>query len=208
MTILYSCRHDGDQFRISKFDEHGEVLSSYLCDEQNCECPAGHRRMCRHREMLPLFIRRNAVNSGWWLDYDRGGWVQMFDETPAMTSEGAELTIETIITLPNDSTSEMVAEAFANIMSEARTTPADTFPSGSELPIDPMPPLPEGVQMFDIDNILGIHNAIAEAVGEPEAMIPDPYTITPEMIADATEYIDRNPSLAPVPTPRKSWRRF
>lgn len=126
MTILYSCRHDGDLYRISKFND-GNVESSYLTNGSACDCPAGQRRVCRHREMLPLFIRRGAVNSGWQLDYDRGGWVQMYvDEVE-------------------------------------HTTPADT-----------MPPLPEGVQMFGMDDVLGIHNAIAEAVGEPEAMIPSP----------------------------------
>lgn len=131
MTILYSCRHDGDQYRISKFND-GDVESSYLTDGESCDCPAGHRRMCRHREMLPLFIRRGAVNTGWQLDYDRGGWVQMWEDEPAFTDTGAELPRETI------------------------------------------PELPEGVQMFGMDDVLGIHNAIAEAVGEPEAIIPPP----------------------------------
>lgn len=126
MTILYSCRHDGDIYRISKFND-GEVESSYLTDGEACDCPAGQRRVCRHREMLPLFIRRGAVNSGWQLDYDRGGWVQMYEDE-----------VE-------------------------HTTPADT-----------MPPLPEGVQMFGMDDVFGIHNAIAEAVSEPEAMIHPP----------------------------------
>jgi len=76
MTILYNCRHSGDQYRITKFDD-GEPSSSYLCTETECECPAGVRPMCRHREMLPRFIHRAAVNTGWWYDYDRGGWVDM-----------------------------------------------------------------------------------------------------------------------------------
>lgn len=36
--------------------------------------------MCRHREMLPHFLRRNFVNTGWQYDYDRGGWVDMRDQ--------------------------------------------------------------------------------------------------------------------------------
>jgi hypothetical protein len=80
MTFLYNCRHDGDQYRITKFDQHLNVESSYLCDEHTCECPAGVRPRCRHREMLPLFIKREAIGSSWWLDYDRGGWVQMADD--------------------------------------------------------------------------------------------------------------------------------
>lgn len=91
MSNLYNCRHSGDQYQITKFDEHMNVESSYLCTEAECNCPAGHRRMCRHREMLPRFIQRGHVNSSWMFDYDRGGWVQMFEDTPALTSEGVPL---------------------------------------------------------------------------------------------------------------------
>lgn len=76
MTSLYSCRHSGDQYRISKFDSHFDLESSYLCTETECECPAGHRPTCRHRAMLPKFIARNAIGTDWFFDYDRGGWVQ------------------------------------------------------------------------------------------------------------------------------------
>lgn len=141
MTILYSCRHDGDQYRISKFNEHGEVLSSYLCTESECDCPAGQRRMCRHREMLPLFIRREAINSHWWLDYDRGGWVQMFDETPAIehTTPAEEqlflqsLTQTSVSTFFYGSDEPPLdinhVELSVPIASEASTTPADTYVS-------------------------------------------------------------------------------
>ena len=76
MTILYSCRHSGDQYRITKFSDDMEVESSYLCTIAECECPAGSRPICRHREMLPLFIARGAIDTGWFYDYERGGWVQ------------------------------------------------------------------------------------------------------------------------------------
>jgi hypothetical protein len=125
---LYNCRHDGDTYRITKFDEHQNVESSYLCTTTECECPAGQRPRCRHREMLPKFIARKAVGTGWWLDFDRGGWVQMHD---------------------------------------------DLIP------------------------------ATEEAENE----------VTPQMLEDAAEYIDRNPSLGPaaeaiIPARAKSWRRF
>lgn len=74
MTTLYNCHTDGDEYRITKFAD-GEVESSYLCSADECQCPAGHRPTCRHRMMLPLFINRGAVNSYWFLDFDRKGWV-------------------------------------------------------------------------------------------------------------------------------------
>src|SRR6266849_5335346 len=76
MTNLYNCKHSGDQYRMTKFDEHMNVESSYLCTTKECECPAGHRQMCRHREMLPRFIQRGVVGTEWCYDYARGGWVQ------------------------------------------------------------------------------------------------------------------------------------
>lgn len=76
MTTLYNCRHSGDQYRITKFDSHFNLESSYLCTSTECECPAGHRHTCRHREMLPKFIQREYVGDEWFFDYDRGGWVQ------------------------------------------------------------------------------------------------------------------------------------
>ena len=76
MTILYNCRHDGDQYRITKFDDDMNPQSSYLCTEIECECPAGVRPSCRHRSMLPKFLMRKHVGDEWFFDFDRGGWVQ------------------------------------------------------------------------------------------------------------------------------------
>jgi len=77
MTILYNCRHDGDQYRITKFDHDMNVVSSYLCDIDNCDCPRGPHPTCRHRQMLPKFISRQHIGDEWFFDFDRGGWVQM-----------------------------------------------------------------------------------------------------------------------------------
>ncbi len=72
---LYNCKHAGDEYRITKFDSFGNVESSYLCTTSECDCPAGVRPSCRHRQMLPKFIEREAIDTGWMLDFDRGGWV-------------------------------------------------------------------------------------------------------------------------------------
>lgn len=150
MPILYNCRHDGDQFRITKFDEDQNPVSSYLCTERECECPAGKRPMCRHREMLPRFLHRNAVGTGWWYDYDRGGWVQMHAEV-------------------------------------------EFVPAGLTL-AEPIPPLPEGVQVLSLDKPAVVHNAIAEAIGEPEAHI------------DWDEMAEKR--LGQDQLAKRSWRRF
>ena len=73
---LYNCRHSGDQYRITKFDSDMNPEGSYLCTLEECECPAGVRPTCRHRQMLPKFIARSHVGDEWFFDFDRGGWVQ------------------------------------------------------------------------------------------------------------------------------------
>lgn len=82
MTTLYNCKSEIDangqsHYRITKFDSDMIVESSYITDGVSCECPAGERPTCRHRTMLPRFIARGAVNSFWFHDYDRNGWVSM-----------------------------------------------------------------------------------------------------------------------------------
>lgn len=75
MSTLYNCKHDGDQYRVTKFNDSFNVESSYLCSIEECDCPAGHRPTCRHRTMLPKFIERGHIGDGWFYDHDRNGWV-------------------------------------------------------------------------------------------------------------------------------------
>lgn len=91
MPSLYNCKHSGDQYKITKFDSDFNVEASYLCDLVACECPAGHRPTCRHRQMLPKFIAREAVGTLWFLDFDRGGWVQGWKEEPSTIKTFNEL---------------------------------------------------------------------------------------------------------------------
>jgi hypothetical protein len=183
MPSLYNCRHDGDQYRISKFDPDFNVESSYLCTLTECECPAGHRPTCRHRQMLPRFLQREHVGDEWFYDFDRGGWVQGLAVSMERTGETPETA-----------------------------------------PFQPMPvSLPEGVHLLTLDDPATVHNAIAEAVGEPSLELsyqPDPQpnitaTEVDERIAameapqiDLTKQLDemlevvqREPSPTSPPTP-------
>lgn len=110
MPSLYNCKHSGDQYRVTKFDSDFNVESSYLCDLHSCDCPAGVRPSCRHRQMLPKFIQRDHIGDEFFFDFDRGGWVQgSHIEEPA-------LTIAHEITLPDDASPEDVANAFGNLI--------------------------------------------------------------------------------------------
>ena|SRR5882724_1237933 len=88
---LYNCRHAGDEYRITKFSNEMDVESSYLCTPTECQCPAGVRPTCRHREMLPKFLSREHVGDEWFYDYDRGGWVQQGLEWAQPEAEALDL---------------------------------------------------------------------------------------------------------------------
>jgi hypothetical protein len=122
MVSLYNCKHDGDQYRITKFDTDMNVESSYLCTPLECECLAATRDTCRHRQMLPRFIAREAVGTAWMYDFDRGGWVHVAllgAEPGAGFSVGPQ--IASYVELPADSTAEQVAEAFGNLRHAAES---------------------------------------------------------------------------------------
>ena len=83
MTSLYSLRTEGTKaafqdHRTTKFVD-GEVESSYLCTETECECPAGHRPSCRHRQMLPQMLAHGIANTHWFMDWDRSGSIVDFN---------------------------------------------------------------------------------------------------------------------------------
>lgn len=193
MTSLYNCRHSGDQYRISKFDLHFDLESSYLCTEAECECPAGHRPTCRHRQMLPKFIQRSHIGDEWFFDFDRGGWVQGPSQPAASDeSEGSFLTEEELApaglgsdlapqapTTPAPQPSPSVMEMLeASVASEASAlgVPEETYVVGP-VTYAPMPPLPAGVTIIGLDDPALLHNAIADAVGEPSAKITPTPTI-------------------------------
>lgn len=82
----YNCRHDGDQYRITKFDPDLNVESTYLCTTDACECPAGQRPTCRHREMLPKFILKDgAIGGNVFYEIASGQWFanDQYDDLPA-----------------------------------------------------------------------------------------------------------------------------
>lgn len=80
MTTLYNCKTDGDNWRITKFDTDLNPISSYLCTERECECPAGHRPTCRHRTMLPRFLAKSATRGNWFHNFEQNEWVRASSE--------------------------------------------------------------------------------------------------------------------------------
>ena len=115
-NTLYSLRTDGDQWRITKFVD-GNPEGSYLVDESACECPAGHRHTCRHRQMLPTMLAHHIANTHYFMDFDGGGRIVDFNGTP-----------------------KKLFDELAAI---------------------------QGITVVSLNDPAELHNAIAEAVGEP-----------------------------------------
>ncbi len=92
-VALYALRTDGDQWRITKFVD-GDVESSYLTTHQECDCPAGHRHTCRHRQMLPQMLAHGICNSHYFMAYDMGGAIVDFNGTPKRLFDELALTTD------------------------------------------------------------------------------------------------------------------
>ena len=68
---LYNLKSSDGQWRITKFTNDLDVESSYITSETECECPAGVRPSCRHRQMLPRMLNVGAEDSGMFYDFER-----------------------------------------------------------------------------------------------------------------------------------------
>lgn len=119
MTHLYNCRHDGDQYRITKFDDSMNIESSYLTTLTECTCPAGVRDTCRHRQMLPRFQAHNHIGDGFYYDFDRDGWVDM-----RWLSVGVELDNEPVSTNGSGATTASAEDVHSGESHELGTSPA------------------------------------------------------------------------------------
>lgn len=105
---LYNCKEQGANYQVTKFTPDLEVESSYLTSTDSCECPAGHRHTCRHRQMLPLFEQKGATRGQWFLDFDRKTWVA------AVTEEALEESVEALEQEAPNLTATEIDERIAN----------------------------------------------------------------------------------------------
>lgn len=69
--ILYNSRSTTDpqgRILITKFDKDLNIESHYLTSPTTCECPAGQRQTCRHREMYPAILQ--IIDTEWFYCFD------------------------------------------------------------------------------------------------------------------------------------------
>jgi hypothetical protein len=87
----YNCKTEIDKdgataYRISKFDADLNVEASYLIKTNgglisaNCECPAGHRPTCRHRQMLPKFVKLGYTSGQAFYDFEQNRFFSATNE--------------------------------------------------------------------------------------------------------------------------------
>ena len=82
MQELYNCKRvDNSHYRITKFDKHLDPRfnpkgkqSSYILSENECDCPQGNQRSCRHRKMLPFFVDHEYVDTEYFFVWDTHQW--------------------------------------------------------------------------------------------------------------------------------------
>jgi hypothetical protein len=74
--ILYNIRRSNHAYLIAKFDDDFNVESAYELTENECSCPAGSRKSCRHRQMLPVFLAANAVDTEQFYCFETSSWVK------------------------------------------------------------------------------------------------------------------------------------
>ena len=88
---LYNLKSSDGQWRITKFTNDLDVESSYITSLQECECPAGSRPTCRHRQMLPKMLNVGAEDSAMFYDFEHDQFLEPItnneeDTQPAIVS--------------------------------------------------------------------------------------------------------------------------
>lgn len=73
LYTLHSSPTEGE-FIIQKFDPDYSCESVYACTLTECQCPQGHKPNCRHRTMLPMFLKHGHIGDGWFLEWDTQMW--------------------------------------------------------------------------------------------------------------------------------------
>lgn len=126
---LYNLRHDGEQYRVTKFVD-GEVEASYLTTHTECDCPAGFRPTCRHRQMLPDLL--SIADTHWFLNNGTREVVDLIG-TPKST-------IDALIAPIKEDTSMTAACPPGCCAPAEQDTAEDTVPTGLPAVTLPLPP--------------------------------------------------------------------
>lgn len=120
---LYNLRTSDGEYRITKFTADLEVESSYITSLDTCECPAGVRPTCRHRQMLPKMLAQGIEDSPCFYDFERDVFLE--PQVSDQTFDDDELEI-----LAADDENEIASEALP--AQPSPTKPHSTTVSASD----------------------------------------------------------------------------
>jgi hypothetical protein len=119
---LYNLRSALDDYRVTKFTKDLDVESSYLIGNLGytisgafeCECPAGSRSTCRHRQMLKDLLL--IVDTAFFWNFEQ----RMYTD-----SDGAQVTLDEIAESARvDSTEPAIVDAPVSANHTQPTEPA------------------------------------------------------------------------------------
>ena len=113
---LYSLRTDPQGYRITKWVD-GDVESSYITSIAECNCPAGHRHTCRHRQMLPQMLAHGLADTHWFWSHDRGY---------ACDFQGGSKALADALTQPPEIAGSILGQPATPAVGEALLVPAET----------------------------------------------------------------------------------
>ena len=79
LTSVYNLKKTPDGYRMVKFDEWLNVEAVYEIQYRRgrfyCDCPQGQKApTCKHRDMIPVFCSKKAVDKGKFYCADTGEW--------------------------------------------------------------------------------------------------------------------------------------
>lgn len=169
-VALYNFKTRDGVYICTKFDDDLNPIegSSYEVSGEACTCPAGQRDTCRHRHMLDIFQREDAIDQPAFYDYDRGLW-QGMEELPPPPEEAEQIDL---FAGEGDKLLKGI-EASSHGQGE-RTGEGEITPETRAALIASVP---DGIVVMGLDDMGALHNAIADAVSEPEAKLR-PQTLT------------------------------
>lgn len=149
---LYNCRStkSPETFVITKFDSDLNPEASYSITAHVCQCPAYRRPSCRHRDMLPVFLRHGRVDSGWMLDWDGrdepGAWRQYVGPMELPAKEPAVEEIEGLDEDIGEGIPELAEKLNPNpVLPTVRSAPVVSTPAE---PLVTPTPDPAGVKLL------------------------------------------------------------
>lgn len=94
---LYNLKSADGNWRVTKFTNDLEVESSYITSLSECDCPAGSRPTCRHRQMLPKMLEVGAEDSPMFYDFDKD---QFFEPLVSEANESSGTVLESTFPVP------------------------------------------------------------------------------------------------------------